>query len=185
MGKCIHQCKYEEHVQDIVVTSSRHHHGIVQRKIKINHDREIPGVITAWVLWRTTGGVRREGIVLGMGLLDFATDAQGALDDGEDGVDTLKLVSGCPATGVSSGEVGGSGTEAAESGMKGDCFNAPGPCSLSALCLVDAVSPSGGGKSQGRGTSAAGIIHVEAQTTPFPLSCLLIMLNSKSMNCEI
>lgn len=40
-------------------------------------------------------------------------------------------------------------------------------------------------KSQGRGTMAAGIIQVAAQTTPWPLSWAVIVLNSKSINCEM
>jgi len=82
----------------------------------------------------------------------------------------------------------GSGTDTAGLGIKDCGFKGlSSPPSLPAIASSwDGVAfGSGGGKSQGRGTSAAGIIHVAAHTTPCPWSCLLMALNSKSMNCEM
>jgi len=57
-------------------------------------------------------------------------------------------------------------------------------CGLPDLSLLP-WSGGGSGKSQARGTMAAGITQVEAHTTPLPLSAPLIAPHSKSKNCEM
>jgi len=140
--------------------------GVSIKDITITHEREIPGDITVRLLWRTTGGVKRDG------------GAMGALNDG--------FGEGTPLSGVSDEGVAGSGAEAAEPGMESAVDTSgladPGLSSGLAPSWEGAATGSGGWKSQGRGTRAAGIIHVAAQTTPYPRFCFLMVLNSKSTN---